>query len=306
MEIAHRLEDVKPDIPSVVTVGVFDGVHLGHQAIMRMVKVAARGHQARSAVVTFDGNPEAAIHPESAPPSITTLNQKLDLIARQGMDLALVLPVDRSTIEMPAMQFVLDILCEKLNTQQVVVGKDFQFGKGKVGNVNLLREMGKELGFGVIAVASITVGEVQVSSTAIRQLISEGAVEDADEMLGHPFALAGTVVPGQGIGQALGFPTANIRPAENQILPRNGVYAVTVNPGRRWWVGVANIGTRPTVGGMGTTVEVYIIGFSGNIYGQELEVAFHHRIRDERKFPDTDALRGQISRDVEQALRLLE
>lgn len=296
---------MKPGLRSVVTVGVFDGVHLGHQAIMRIVKASAVGLNARSVVVTFDRSPEELANPAGAAPCITTLGQKLDLISEQGMDLAVVLPVNRRLMNTSAEQFISDVVREKLGAASVVVGTNFAFGKGRSGTVKLLRRMGKELGFEVIAVSPIMLGNVVVSSTAVRGLIAEGKVEKANELLGHPFALEGEVVAGEGIGRSLGYPTANIRPAERQIQPARGVYAVTVNLDGVRQAGVANIGSRPTVGGAETAVEVYVIGFSGDMYGRRLEVVFHRRLRGEVHFSNTDALKRQISRDVERALRLL-
>jgi len=306
LETIRRFEELRPGIVSVATVGVFDGVHLGHQAIMRAVKAAASARGARSAVVTFDRDPEELVSPEGSAAYITTLRQKLALIAEQDMDLAVVMPLERRLVDMPAEQFVSEVLCGKLSVVHVVVGTNFVFGKGRSGGVKLLREMGQEIGFEVTAVSPVKVGGVSVSSTAIRRLISDGKIEKANELLGHPYALAGRVVPGDGIGRSLGYPTANVRPVEKQVLPARGVYAVSVRLDEMSWAGVANLGVRPTVGSREMSVEVYIVGFSGDIYGQELEVAFHSRLRGEIHFPNTEALKRQINLDVERALQLVE
>lgn len=304
MKIIRNLEDIKPGAPSVVTIGVFDGVHLGHQEIMRIVGSTAQARGARSVVVTFDRNPEEIVHPSNPVPYITTLPQKLDLIAQQGIDLTVVLPLEKWLVDMPAEDFVSRILHEKLGAVQVVVGPDFVFGKGRAGNTELLRRLGEGCGYDVTTVPPIRVGDFVVSSTAIRRLISEGDVDRANELLGHPFSLTGKVVRGEGVGRSLGFPTANIEAPEKQILPGNGIYALAVMLDGRRWIGVSNIGNRPTLGGAKTTLEVYILDFSGNIYDRELELIFLHRLRDEIKFPDVDALKRQIALDVETARRL--
>ena len=306
MEIVRGLEDLKPGPPSVVTVGVFDGMHIGHQTIMRIVKADAEEHKARSVAVTFDRMPEEVVSPGSTTPYITTLDQKLDLIASQGMDLAVVLALEQHILDMSAEDFVRSVLCERLRTLQLVVGTNFVFGKGRAGNIELLRRMGRQYGFEVVGMSPIKLDGSLVSSTVIRRLIANGKIERANEMLGRPFTLQGEVVRGRGIGIQLGFPTANIRVPERQIIPDKGVYATTVYLDGRKWIGAMNIGLRPTVGGRTTLVEVYIVGFSGNIYGRELRVEFHRRLRDEARFADTDALKRQIQADVQRIVEMLE
>ena len=306
MEMIRRLEDLKTGVPSVVTIGVFDGVHLGHQAIMKIVKSASEKRNARSAVFTFDRNPEELINPGREVPYITTLHQKLKLIEEQGIDLAIVIPLESSILSMPAEQFVTDILHDKLSAIQIVIGESFAFGSRRAGDITLLQKMGHELGFEAVAVPPVSVGNMIVSSTAIRGFIVSGRIEKANEMLGHPFALEGTVVAGEGIGRSLGFPTANIQPADKQIVPANGVYAVSLILDGVKRIGVANIGNRPTVGGENTVVEVHIVDFSEDIYGMELEIDFHHRLRNELQFSDIEALKKQIARDIERAVCLVE
>jgi len=284
-----------------VTVGVFDGVHLGHQAIMSLVRSAGEELGVRSVAVTFDRNPQELVNPSHPVPYISTLRRKLALIEERSIDIALVLPLERELLDMPAERFVTEILHARLCAVKLVVGANFRFGKDRAGNAQLLQRMGRELGFEVIAVSPVMVDGKPVSSTAIRRLLTEGKIELADSMLGHPFSLEGTVVAGEEIGRTLGYPTANIQPAEKQIVPGRGVYAVQTELG----AGVANIGTRPTVGGQKSGMEVYIVGFSGNIYGRELRVDFLHRLRDEVRFPDAEALKKQIGADIQQAMQLI-
>ena len=339
----RSLEHLKAGGPSVVTIGVFDGMHLGHQAIMRRVNASAKAREARAVVITFDRNPQEWTAHENAPFNITTLDQKLRLIESAGIDLALVLPVDESTMSMPAGQFIQDVLCGKLDVAEVIIGSGFAFGRGREGNERLLAEEGRQLGFEVMTIAPEMLDGIPISSTAIRGFISAGDVERAEKFLGHPYVLEGMVVHGDEIGRTIGYPTANIKPAECQILPANGVYAALVllcgwtgrpedkrtrgqEDGKTGGpeasthlqdsalsttdhkpaaalTGVVNIGTRPTIGTGTVTVEVYIIDFSGNIYDRQLEIAFRHRLRREMKFSGLDALKAEITRDVERVKR---
>ncbi len=306
MEITWGLDNLTEQHGrSVVTIGVFDGVHLGHQAIMRTLRETAHRHKARSVAITFDRLPEEAFNPESAPPYITSIRQKIDLIAHQGLDHAVVLEADRKLFSMPAEEFVHEVLVERLRAAEVVVGMSFVFGKGRAGNVELLSEMGGNLGFAVTVVPPVVVERAIVSSTAIRGLIAGGDVLKAAQFLGRPFILDGKVVAGHGLGRKLGFPTANVAAVERQIVPANGVYAVEVMLRHGRFSGVASIGTRPTFDDGAISIEVYIIGFSDDIYGEEIEVAFHHRLRDEMRFADSESLIEQITRDVDQAKSLL-
>jgi riboflavin kinase/FMN adenylyltransferase len=272
---------------------------------MQLVKTQSEERHARSVVITFDRNPEELVRPDSAAPYITTLCQKLDLIAEQGIDTTLLLPLEDHILDMPAERFISYLIHEKLCAIQLVVGPDFAFGHKRSGNVDLLRRLSEQFGYQVTTVSPVVESETCVSSTVIRALIAEGDVEKAGQLLGHPFVLHGRVVEGEHIGRTLGYPTANLMPVERQVVPANGVYAVTLDLQGRRWVGVASLGVRPTFKDRNAGIEVYIIGFSGNIYGQELEIAFHHRIRGETRFSDTSALIAQIGRDIVRAVALV-
>jgi riboflavin kinase/FMN adenylyltransferase len=245
------------------------------------------------------------VHPEKRVPRITTLHQKLDLIAAQGIDLAVVLPVEEDVISMRPEEFAASILVCGLSAAKVIVGTNFAFGHGRMGTPKVLAALGRKMGFETVAVDPVTIGDVPVSSTAIRGFISKGQVEDACRFLGHPFVMCGRVIHGDKLGRTIGFPTANIDPAERMVVPDAGVYAVRVIVQGSEYTGVLNIGVRPTVGGEKMSIEVYIIGFSGNIYDEEISVAFHSRLRREVRFPDLEALKAEIQRDVERAVRLL-
>ena len=303
MEVVAKLEDLLPGPPSVVTVGVFDGVHLGHQEIMNKVTSFACAQSLRSVAVTFDRDPEEIVNPSKPPYRITTLEQKLRLIADQKIDLALVLPLSGRILEMTAEQFVTGVLCNRLNAVSIVVGEDFAFGKGRVGNADLLLKMGQDLGFTVTVVPPVRVGDDIVSSTTIRQLLGAGKIESANRLLGHAYALEGVVVPGAGFGRQLGFPTANIDPDKSQILPPFGVYTVSVEIDGKRWRGAASIGDKPTLGDSHTTIEVYVIGFTGDLYGKPIEVEFLKRLRDQERFASIEDLKRQIAIDIENVMQ---
>jgi len=286
--------------PSVVTIGVFDGVHRGHSAIMQTVCTLAKERSARAVAVTFDGIPEEVLNPRTAPPRIMTLDQKLEQIASHGVELTLVLRLSRRLLDITAEDFVRDVLVGKLSALEVVVGSNFAFGKRRMGTVKTLQQMGSALGFGVNVVPPVVIDGTVVSSTEIRKLISAGNVEEAALMLGHPFVLRGKVAHGEGLGRQLGFPTANLEVPERQILPATGVYSAHVEIQNKKQPAVVSVGTRPTFGGQSLTVEVYIIGFSGDIYGWEIDVSFGHRLRGQIAFSNAKDLVAQIERDLEQ------
>lgn len=305
MEVIRDIRELDVDGCSVVTIGVFDGVHIGHQEIMRIVSESARAKCCKSVAVTFDRNPEELVSKDHSVPHISTLMQKLNLIRAQGIDMTVVLPLNMQILSLSADEFVRDIIYRRLSATKVVVGTNFSFGKGRSGNVALLQQMGKELGFEVIAVSSVMSDDIVVSSTVIRKMILNGDIATANRFLGHPFVFEGSVVHGQQIGRTIGFPTVNIMPLEKQVIPAKGIYTVTVYHGDRELVGVCNIGTRPTVEGKSTEVEVHILDFNEDIYGADLSIAFHHRLRSEIKFAKLDDLVKQIKCDIEQTRILM-
>lgn len=305
MEIVRDIRELDIHGCSIVTIGVFDGVHIGHQEIMRVVAESARATGCKSVAVTFDRNPEELVSSDHSVPHISTLSQKLELIREQGIDMTVVLPLNMETLSMSADEFVRNIISRKLCASKVVVGTNFSFGKGRSGNVALLRQIGEEIGFEVNAVAPVRSDDVVVSSTVIRKMILDGDIVTANRLLGHPFVFEGTVVHGQHIGRTIGFPTVNIMPLEKQVIPARGIYTVKVYLPGREFIGVCNIGTRPTVDGKSTEVEVHILDFADDIYGAKLDIAFHHRLRNEIKFASIDDLVKQIRCDIEQTRSLM-
>jgi riboflavin kinase/FMN adenylyltransferase len=292
----------------VLTAGNFDGVHVGHQRIMQTVTSRARALGGSSLVYTFDPHPRRVLTPEHSPKLLTTLEQKLELLEAQGVDAVVVEPFDAAFARQSAEQFVRDVLHARLRPVEVYVGYDFHYGRDREGSMRTLTELGPHLGFAVTIIPEVKLGERDVNSTRVRELLELGEVAAAAELLGRTYRVRGSVARGDQRGRTIGFPTLNLA-SENEILPCVGVYACRVqfldagSPARgRWFGGVANVGRRPTVKANDpVAVEAHLFDFSGDAYGRRVEVAFEARLRGEQRFPSLDALREQIARDSAEA-----
>jgi riboflavin kinase/FMN adenylyltransferase len=285
---------------TAVAVGNFDGLHLGHQKILESVRQHARAAGQRAAVITFDPHPMRVLRPDRAPLMIQTLSQRLAGFEQMGLDAALVLRFDRALSLVSPEEFIERILVGALRAGAILVGANFRFGHRGAGDVRLLGEFGKRDGFDVEIVPPVEVGGQIVSSTAIRGAVTSGDVAAAIPLLGRAFSLTGEIRAGAGRGRTILFPTLNMTP-EQELLPKLGVYATESVVGGKLYSSVTNVGTRPTFNGSGVTVESHLFGFSENVSGGAMEVRFHARIRDERKFSGADELRAQIARDIETA-----
>jgi riboflavin kinase/FMN adenylyltransferase len=296
-----KLEELATqDGPLHLALGVFDGVHLGHCAVIARAVEAARKEGGKAFVVTFDPHPIRVIAPEKAPASLlATLDEKAAVLRALGMEGLLVIHFDMTFAKMDAEEFVRKLLAADVRT--IAVGEDWRFGSKRSGDVAMLRRMGVQLGFQLEAVPPVMWDGERISSTRIRQAIRDGNFDAVEEMLGRPYELSGKVIEGRKLGRGLGFPTANLRLGERQT-PRDGVWAVKVDGVRK---GVANLGTRPTVDGGERLLEVHLFDFSGDLYGKELRVRFEKFLRPERKFGSVEELREQIGRDAEEARQYL-
>ncbi len=285
-----------------LAIGVFDGVHLGHQQIIRQTIADAHQHEALALIVTFDKHPSAIVAPERVPPLIYSRPQKLRAIAALGADALLEIPFDRDFSEQSGAQFIHGLVPDLGPVQSICVGADFVFGCKRSGNIALLKSLGAQLGFQVHGMAQLALDGRIVSSTRIREAIAAGDFDAASQMLGRAYALAGPVIRGDQLGQKLGFPTANLDTA-GLLLPPNGVYAAHATVADQSHRAVLNIGRRPTVPNLTPVprVEVHLLDFSGDLYGRELEVEFTAKLRDEQKFASLDELKAQIRRDIEAA-----
>ena len=282
-----------------VAIGVFDGVHLGHQQIIRQTVADARGHDAISLVVTFDRHPSAIVAPDKTPPQIFSRSQKLRAIESLGVDALLEIPFDKTFSEKSGETFIRELARDLGKIHSVCVGADFVFGHKRSGNVALLKKLGAELNFQVHGMAELALDGKTVSSTRIREAIRTGNFDAASQMLGRPYAICGRIVEGDRLGRQFGFPTANLD-TTNLVLPPNGVYAASTKLKEQFYRVALNIGLRPTVATVQPhlRVEAHLLDFSGDLYGAELELELGVKLREERKFASATELREQIARDV--------
>jgi riboflavin kinase/FMN adenylyltransferase len=289
----------------VLTIGNFDGLHIGHREILRTVIDRARLRDGEAVVYTFDPHPRKVLVPERAPALLTTTDQKLELLAAASIDLVVLEPFTAEFAKTTAERFVRDHVHARIAPLEVYVGYDFHYGRDRAGSMKLLTELGPRLGFAVTILPEVTIGGRDVSSSRIRELVAEGDVDEAKRMLGRPFAVRGTVERGDQRGRTLGFPTANLTP-ENEVMPAHGVYAGHVRilddgdpPAGARFAAVSNVGKRPTFKADDPPlVEAHLIDWSGDLYGRRIEVSFESRLRGEQRFPGPDALKAQIARDV--------
>jgi riboflavin kinase/FMN adenylyltransferase len=282
---------------SVVSVGNFDGLHLGHQKILQMVLARARATGLTAAAVTFNPHPMRLLRPENAPRMIQTFSQRLAGLEQMGLDAVLILRFDRALSLVSPEEFIQRILMQCLHVAGILVGANFCFGHRGAGDVRLLTHFGKEHRYDVEIVPPVEIGGRVVSSTAIRNAVAEGNAAEAVPLLGRPFSLTGEIRSGAGRGRTILFPTLNLVP-EQELLPKLGVYATESVLDGRLFRSVTNVGTRPTFDGQGVTVESHLFGFNEQIANGPMEVRFFTRLRDERKFSGADELRGQIARDM--------
>lgn len=302
MKIFHGTDNANIARPTVLTLGVFDGLHLGHQQIMHKVVERARAIGAVPTAITFDPHPREVLHPETAPPLLQTLDQRLANLEVLGIEQTIVIPFTREFASNSAEDFIAEIIHGRLHAKEVYLGKGFAFGRARGGNIDLLRKMSGELGFVADEVNEVQLRGQRISSSAIRNLLAEGSVNLVRRMLGRPYGVEGVIIRGDRRGHTIGFPTANLHP-HNRVIPKYGVYATATLIDGAWRRSVTNIGVRPTFGtDAEPSIESYIFGFDGELYGDVLRVRFLHRIRDEKKFNAIDELKSQIERDTRLAL----
>jgi riboflavin kinase/FMN adenylyltransferase len=298
----------KPFDKAVITIGNFDGVHIGHQALFHEVIEKAEAINGTSIAMTFNPHPVRVLKKNGNPPLITVHEQKTELIEKTGIDVLICIPFTLDFAAIPAIDFVRDLLVKRIGMKAIVVGKDYTFGKDREGNLEFLKKCAKKYDFEVIVADWIPISnniEGRISSTKIREMVTAGKVDEAQQLLGRYYQIRGTVMTGRNRGgRLLGFPTANIK-LHDELCPKTGVYAVTVEFMKSEYKGVANIGYSPTFEDNIFTVEVHLLDFDENIYGRNIRVNFIKRIRDELKFADIGELSGQIKKDIDEARRIL-
>jgi riboflavin kinase/FMN adenylyltransferase len=302
MELVFGLHNLtRNSEPCVATIGNFDGVHLGHQAVIGQLAEKAAQMKLPITLITFEPTPAEYFMQEKAPARLTTFREKYITLKRFSIDRVFVLPFNERLATMPADDFIRDILIDGLCIRHLVVGDDFRFGKGRAGNFELLEKWGSENNFAVVSMPSFRVDGERVSSSGIRAALAAGDFDRAERMLGRHYHMTGKVAHGDKRGRQWGFPTANIN-MKRKVIPLRGIFAVEVFGLEHEPVfGVANLGTRPTVDGVRTLLEVHLFDFDEQIYGKRINVVFRHKIRDEVRFDSFDALKAQIARDVDSA-----
>ncbi len=298
MQIVRGLESFPPDAaPSAVALGAFDGIHLGHRAILGTAVAQARQDKLRALACTFDRHPMEILQPDRAPVPITTLEERLELIAGAGIDTTVVIPFTPAVAGIEAKAFVQDVLVGTLKAREIVVGFNHRFGRGARGDAQLLETLAGPLGFRAHIVPALLVDGVAVSSSEIRAALQRGDLPSAARFLGRPYSIRGEVVRGAGRGRTLGFPTANVKTERPLGLPV-GVYVCRLLVAGREHQAVVNVGFRPTFGETELAVEAHVLDFTGDLYDETVTLTFIRRLREERKFPSVDALKAQIALDV--------
>jgi riboflavin kinase/FMN adenylyltransferase len=305
MHTIHFPDDPRPSWLGypVLALGNFDGLHRGHLKIIDRVKRGAVEHGGTAMAMTFDPHPPRVVRPDKAPPLLMTKAQRLEALQRAGIGCVAVVRFTSEVSQWDPETFVRTVLVDWLRVAQVWVGKNFLFGRGRSGSFTVLRALGQRYGFRADKIDPVRYKDFVVSSTRIRRLVGEGRLDEAGALMGHPYFIDGIVVGGQGRGRAIGFPTANLR-TDNELIPPHGVYATMLTIDGIVRAAVTNIGTRPTFGESDTAIETHVLNFSGDLYGKAVRLTFVQRIRDERRFPDVDALRAQIQGDLGRAERL--
>ncbi|MBI4848790.1 MAG: bifunctional riboflavin kinase/FAD synthetase [Nitrospirae bacterium] len=300
MKLIDGIENLKDKIPyPILTIGNFDGVHLGHQAIFRMLIERAREKNGTSVVFTFVPHPLRVIAPERSPKLLTTYKDKLKLIQDSGIDVIICTNFTKEFANIPAENFVTEVLCNTLGVKEIFIGSNYLFGKGRRGSPELLKELGEKCGFEVTIVDEIKINNTPPSSSGIRTLVAKGKVDEAAVLLGRLYSVEGIVVEGAKRGQSLlNVPTANLITA-NELLPKDGVYAVIAEIDGKKYGGATNIGYNPTFDEKKFSFETHILNFSGELLGKTIKIHFVKRIRDEMKFSSADALAAQMKKDIE-------
>jgi len=304
MQVEEELAEFTPQREAVLTIGVFDGVHLGHQHLVEYLKRQALVRDYQSGVVTFAKHPLQLLSPQTPIHYLTSLEERIGLLQQLGVEFVVPLSFTVELAQLSARHFI-TLLQKHLKMRGLVVGPDFALGKGREGDVFFLHSLGKELGFTVDVVSPKILDDESVRSTAIRLALSQGNIQKVSKFLGRPFSLSGQVIHGDERGKHLGFPTANLAVNSDQALPADGVYVTRAYIGKNVYSSVTNIGRRPTFGQGERTVEVYLLDFKGAVYGEELGIELLERLRDEKLFSDPEELKSQISKDVEQAREIL-
>ena len=303
MKIVHSIKSFAAGKPTVVTIGTFDGVHLGHQKILEQIISSAKLNDCESLVLTFFPHPRMVLQEGTEMKQLNTLNEKIALLAHLGIDHLVVHPFDKEFSRMTAEEFVQKVLVDTFNVQKIIIGYDHRFGRNRTADIDDLIQFGQTYGLAVEQISAQEINAVSVSSTKIRMALCEGQIALANEFLGYDYSLTGTVTKGQQLGRTIGYPTANIQIEEDyKLVPENGVYVAKCVLNQKTVYGMMNIGNRPTVNGITQTIEINLFDFNDDLYGQTITVSLLKRMRDEQKFESLEALKNQLALDKQTAL----
>ena len=297
MKIVREFENYTENTPKVLSLGMFDGVHFGHISIINLLKSLAQENNLETAILTFWPHPRKVFNPNDEIKLLNTLNEKLNLLENANLDVVFLKSFDENFRNLTGEEFVRQILVQKLNVKHIIIGHDHVFGKNKSGNFELLQKLSKELDFVVQQLDAVKEGEFNISSTKIRNCLANGNIIGANKMLGYHYSVSGKVIDGKKLGRTIGYPTANIEVDELKLLPKKGAYIVEVYVKNKFYKGMLSIGTNPTVNGDKLTVEVYILDFNKDIYGEEITVKFRDFLHEEIKFESLEKLIERLDED---------
>ena len=305
MPVEEELAKISPEKDMLLTIGVFDGVHLGHKYLISQLTEHARRQNLLSGVVTFSSHPREVLSPQAKLSYLTNLAEKVSLLKNEGVDAVITLSFTQELAQLTARQFV-SLLKKYLRMCGMIIGPDFALGQGREGNADTLRKLGQEMDFTVTVIPPVVVNGEAVRSTTIREALAGGDMKRVSSLMGRSFSLTGRVTSGVGRGVELGFPTANLELDAKQALPPDGVYATWAYIDDQAYQSMTNIGRRPTFGGDGRTIETYILNYQGNLYGREIRIDIVERLRGEKRFDTVEELKKQIAEDVKQGINILD
>ena len=307
MKIVNSIKSFSANKPTIVTIGTFDGVHLGHKKILEKIVENAHSQNCESLVLTFFPHPRTILQADSEMKQLNTLAEKTNLLSALGIDNLVIHPFDAAFSRLTAEEFVKQVLVDTFKIKKIIIGHDHRFGRNRTANIDDLIEFGNKFGFEVEEISAKEINEVSISSTKIRNALTEGTIELANNYLGYYYSLTGIVSKGKQLGRTIGFPTANIKIVEEyKLIPQNGVYIVQSNLDGIMYHGMMNIGTRPTVDGTTQTIEIHFFDFQKELYNQKITISLLHRMRSEQKFESVDALKKQLDKDKITALAIIK
>ena len=307
MKIVNSIKSFSANKPTIVTIGTFDGVHLGHKKILEQIVENAHSQNCESLVLTFFPHPRTILQADSEMKQLNTLAEKTNLLSALGIYNLVIHPFDAAFSRLTAEEFVKQVLVDTFKIKKIIIGHDHRFGRNRTANIDDLIEFGNKFGFEVEEISAKQINEVSISSTKIRNALTEGNIELANNYLGYYYSLTGIVSKGKQLGRTIGFPTANIKIVEEyKLIPQNGVYIVQSNLDGIMYHGMMNIGTRPTVDGTTQTIEIHFFDFQKELYNQKITISLLHRMRSEQKFESVDALKKQLDKDKITALAIIK